>query len=99
MLDHTAPSCIDAFCNDRDIKLVTAGTTEEKIRDLLKQKKAKLADHNVIFEARAYSEIPAMHGFLIGDEVLIAAFCMHSDGSLQSSPYFIFLKDSGQFEL
>lgn len=95
LMDHTSGVLAQALREDTSIRGDTARASEENIRAFMRRSRKVSAATNVKFAAVAYSEIPTMHGFMINDELLIAAFCMHTGTTIMSSPYFIFVEDGG----
>lgn len=92
-LDHTQERLQHALRSDEEVTLDMAKANERRLSSLLDKKKSELAKNKVVIDARAYSEIPVMHGFLVNDSALIVGICMPDDGYVRTSPYMVFLYD------
>lgn len=104
MIDHQAPVLQEWLEQDseKEIDLDMAKTRESQIKTYDKPngkpdgwRLQELREKNVIFQCRTYNIPPFMHGFLISDEVLMAAFCLpeEQEHTLKTTPYFIFCKN------
>lgn len=93
-IDHTSELLRQALAHDKKILMETAAQSEKRIRNHLRESSAR-PGQEMIFAARAYSAVPAMHGFLVNDELLIVGFCINMDCRIETTEYMIFVKDGG----
>jgi hypothetical protein len=81
-----------------DLSLDIARQREQEIVDYCRENKQALQSKNIVFECRAYSDVPVLHGFLVGADLHIG-FCSAEDGALSCTPYLSFIGDSGDINL
>ncbi|MGY4827121.1 metallophosphoesterase family protein [Sphaerotilaceae bacterium SBD11-9] len=92
-LDHRQSRLQEDLKKDDEITLVMAGENEQRLVALLRKERDDLAKKRIVIDARAYDEIPVMHGFLVNDSALIVGVCMRDNASVKTSPYMVFLVD------
>jgi len=92
-LNHKESRLHEVLKNDEDVTLDMAQANEKRLLAMLQKKERTLAANKIEIDARAYDEIPVMHGFLVNDSALIVGVCMVDDACVKSSPYMVFLLD------
>ena len=90
-IDHEQDHLSKALRNDVEIKLDTARDNEQRLSKLVRAKAKELAANKIKLDARAYDDLPSMHGFLVNERVLIVGICMLEKLRIRTSPYMVFL--------
>jgi predicted MPP superfamily phosphohydrolase len=90
-IDHQQNKFLEELKHDDEITTDMARENERRVLALLRDKAANLAAHQVTIDARAYCDLPPMHGFMVNDSALIVGVCVLHNGRVRSSPYMVFL--------
>lgn len=90
-IDHLQSKFVDELKSDDEVTIDMAQANERRLLALLRDKRVKLAEHKVAIDARAYCDLPPIHGFLVNDNALIVGVCMLENGRVRTSPYMVFL--------
>ncbi len=86
MIDHRSEAI--RMVASASVSQKIAARSEKQIVGDCRHNAAALSKRNIIFECRAYSEVPTFHGFLFND-MLLFSFCNIEDGRLwaKRTPY------------
>ncbi|MGA7812784.1 hypothetical protein, partial [Caballeronia sp.] len=79
-------------------KIKAAEVNEGRLKSLIADTLPSLKK-DISVEARAYNELPTMHGFLIDDSVLVVGVCDTFDGIIKTTPYMVFVGDQEEQNL
>ena len=92
-IDHQQRKFYDILRKGGDVKPASAKYNEDQLVELMRDKASTLIKNRIVVDARAYDELPVMHGFLVNDRLLIAGVCMVEDFKIETTPYMVFLLD------
>ena len=98
-IDHQQGRFARDLHNDRKVTPTMAQESELRLVDLLRDKETELPVKRVTIDARAYDDLPPMHGFLVNDSALIVGVCMLDNGRMRTTPYMIFLMNGEERNL
>lgn len=98
-LDHESQDLRAQLEKDLEIRAQSAQDNESRLSILIANQSRELAAKGIDLDARAYRQIPPLHGFLFNECVLVAGVCSAIDGQVRTTPYMVFLRDQGDVDI